>query len=68
MADHVYKKIEVVGSSPEGVEQAIRNAVKKTGETVRNMRWLEMKEIRGQIHDGDVAHWQVTIQIGFTLD
>ena len=68
MADHVYKKIELVGSSPEGLQQAIESAVAKADETVRNMRWSEVVETRGQIVDGKVAHWQVTVKIGFTLD
>ena len=68
MADHVYKKIELVGSSPEGLQQAIESAVAKADETIRNMRWFEVVETRGQIVDGKVAHWQVTVKIGFTLD
>ena len=68
MADHVYKKLELVGSSPEGLQQAIESAVAKADETVRNMRWFEVVETRGQIVDGKVAHWQVTVKIGFTLD
>ena len=68
MADHVYKKIELVGSSPDGLQQAIENAVAKAGETIRNMRWFEVVETRGQVADGKVAHWQVTVKIGFTLD
>lgn len=68
MSDHTYKKIELVGSSPEGVEKAVDNALAKAGKTVRNMRWFEVDEIRGHIEDGKVAHWQVTVKIGFTLD
>ena len=68
MADHVYKKIELVGSSPEGLQQAIENAVAKAGETIRNMRWFEVVETRGQIMDDNISHWQVTVKIGFTLD
>ena len=68
MSDHIYKKIELVGSSPEGVEQAVNNAITKAGQSIRNMRWFEVAEIRGHIDEGKVAHWQVTVKIGFTLD
>ncbi|MCH7228656.1 dodecin [Haloferula sp. A504] len=68
MSDHVYKKIELVGSSTESIEKAVDNAVEKASKTVRNMRWLEVGEIRGHIDDGKVAHWQVGVKIGFTLD
>jgi len=68
MSDHIYKKIELVGSSSEGVEKAVENAVEKASKSVRNMRWLEVSEIRGHIEDGKVAHWQVGVKIGFTLD
>ena len=68
MADHTYKKIELVGSSAEGIQQAVENAVAKAGESIHNMRWLEVVETRGHISDGKVAHWQVTVKIGFTLD
>lgn len=68
MADHVYKKIEIVGSSPIGMQEAIENAIIKASETLRNMRWFEVVETRGQIVDGKVAHWQVTVKIGFSLD
>ncbi len=68
MADHVYKKIEIVGSSPDGLQQAVENAVAKAAETIHNMRWFEVVETRGQLVDGKIAHWQVTVKIGFTLD
>ena len=68
MSDHIYKKIELVGSSPEGVEQAVNNAITKAGQSIRNMRWFEVAEIRGHLEEGKVAHWQVTVKIGFTLD
>ena len=68
MSDHVYKKIEIVGSSPDGLQQAIENAIVKASETLRSMRWFEVVETRGQIADGKVAHWQVTVKIGFTLE
>jgi hypothetical protein len=68
MSDHVYKKIEVVGSSPNGFEDAITNALARTEKTVRNMRWFEVTETRGYIEEGKVGHWQVTLKIGFTLE
>ena len=68
MSDHVYKKIEVVGSSPKGFEDAIKNAIARAEKTVRNMRWFEVTETRGDVEKGKVAHWQVTLKIGFTLE
>jgi dodecin len=68
MSDHVYKKIEVVGSSPNGFEEAIRNALARAEKTVRNMRWFEVTETRGEVENGKVGHWQVTLKIGFTLE
>jgi hypothetical protein len=67
MADKVYKKIEVVGTSSMNLEDAIQNAVAKSSETVRNMSWFEVTEIRGRIEDGDVTQWQVTVSIGFAV-
>jgi flavin-binding protein dodecin len=68
MSDHVYKKIEVVGSSPNGFEDAITNALARAEKTVRNMRWFEVTETRGYIENGKIGHWQVTLKIGFTLE
>lgn len=69
MSDHVYKKIELVGSSPDGIEAAVENAIARAGKTVRNMRWFEVTETRGHIgDDGKIAHWQVTVKVGFTLE
>lgn len=68
MSDHIYKKIELVGSSPNSIEEAVQNAIAKAAKTLRNMRWFEVVETRGQIDKGKVAHWQVTLKIGFTLD
>jgi dodecin len=68
MDEHVYKKIEIVGSSPNGMEEAVRNALSRASKTVRNMRWFEVTETRGYIDDGKIAHWQVTLKIGFTLE
>lgn len=68
MSEHVYKTIEIVGSSSSGAEDAIRNAIAKASETVRNLRWFEVVETRGHIEGSRVAHWQVTLKIGFTLE
>ena len=68
MTDHVYKTIELVGSSTSGVEDAVRNAITKAATTVRNLRWFEVVETRGDIADGRVAHWQVRLKVGFTLE
>ena len=68
MSDHVYKSVEITGSSPEGVQQAIDRAVSKASETLRNLDWFEVSEIRGVIADGAVAHYQVTLKIGFRLE
>jgi flavin-binding protein dodecin len=68
MSDHVYKKIELVGSSPTSIEEAVTNALDQAGKTIRNMRWFEVTETRGYIENGKVDHWQVTVNIGFTLD
>jgi dodecin len=68
MSAHIYKKIEVVGSSETSIEEAVNNAVAKASESVRNMRWLEIVETRCHIEEQKVAYWQVTVKIGFTLD
>jgi flavin-binding protein dodecin len=68
MANHVYSISEVVGSSPEGIEAAVGNAVAKASSTVRNLDWFEVTDIRGQLTDGGVAHWQVTVKLGFRLE
>lgn len=68
MSDHIYKKIELVGSSTTGIEDAVSNAVTRAAETIRNMRWFEVGEIRGHIDNNKIDHWQVTVKIGFTLD
>lgn len=68
MSDHIYKTIELVGSSSRGMEDAVQKAVAKAAETVRNLRWFEVVDTRGHIEEGRVAHWQVTLKLGFTLD
>jgi flavin-binding protein dodecin len=68
MSDHVYKTLELTGSSSSGIEDAVSTAIAKASETVRNMQWFELTETRGHIRDGKVAHWQVTVKVGFTLE
>lgn len=68
MEDHVYKLVEITGTSPESIEQAVNNALARAAESIRNMRWFEVTETRGQIENGAVAIWQVSLKIGFTLD
>ena len=68
MSDHTYKIIELTGSSPTSSDEAVRNAIAKASETVHSLRWFEVIETRGQVDGGTVAHWQVTVKIGFTLD
>jgi dodecin len=68
MAEHVYKSVEVTGSSQTGVDDAIKTAIAKAAETVRNLDWFEVTEIRGHVEDGAVAHYQVTLKLGFRLD
>jgi flavin-binding protein dodecin len=67
-SDHVYKKIELVGSSTVSTDQAIANAIARAAETVKNLEWFEVDQIRGHIQDGKVAHYQVVLQIGFRID
>jgi len=68
MSTHVYKKIEITGSSPDSIEDAVSRAVKHASKTVRNLRWFEVADIRGHLVKGKIDHWQVTVKIGFTLD
>ena len=68
MSDHTYKLVEVVGSSPESSDQAIRNAISKASESLNNIGWFEVLETRGHVKDGEVAHYQVVLKVGFRLD
>ncbi len=68
MSDHVYKSIELTGSSVTGSDDAIRAALARAADTIQHMDWFEVVETRGHIVDGKVAHWQVTIKVGFRLD
>lgn len=68
MSEHVYKVVELTGSSPNSLEDAIRNAVDRASRTLRDMRWFEVVETRGHIENGVIGHFQVTVKIGFTLE
>lgn len=68
MSDHVYKVIELVGSSTVSIEEAIQGAIARAGKTVRNLRWFEVLETRGQIENDKVQQYQVTLKVGFTMD
>ena len=68
MSDHVYKTIEVVGSSPTDVSDAIRRAVAKASQSLRNLDWFEVVQVRGHIEGGEVGHFQVTMKVGFRLE
>ena len=68
MTDHVYRVIDLVGSSETGIEDAINSAITKAGRTVRHMRWFEVVETRGHIENNKVAHYQVTLKVGFAVE
>ena len=68
MSNHVYKTLELTGSSPTSIEDAIQTAIGKAHETVRNIQWFSVIETRGHVVEGKVAHWQVGLKVGFTLD
>jgi flavin-binding protein dodecin len=68
MSDRTYRVTEIVGTSPESVESAVRNGVRRAGQTLRHLDWFEITEVRGQIVDGEVAHFQVGLKVGFRLE
>jgi len=68
MNEHVYKLVELVGTSPTSIEDAIQNAIARAGESLRNIRWFEVQETRGWVEDGKIAKFQVTLKVGFTLE
>ena len=68
MTDRIYKKIELVGTSPNGIDDAIRNAIGAASETVDHIDWFEVQEVRGHVEGGKVAHFQVVLKVGFRLD
>jgi flavin-binding protein dodecin len=68
MNEHVYKIIHLVGSSPQGIEDAVQKAIERAGQNLKHLRWFEVLETRGQVENGKVAHYQVTLKVGFTLE
>ncbi|PVZ13211.1 dodecin [Actinomycetospora cinnamomea] len=68
MADNIYSKTEIVGSSAESVDEAIRGAIRRACSTLRQVEWFEVVEIRGHVQDGEVGHFQVTLKVGFALE
>ncbi len=68
MSEHVYKLLELAGSSPVSIEDAVQKAIAKAHQTVRNIHWFTITETRGHVVDGKVAHWQVSLKVGFTLE
>ena len=68
MSNHVYKTVEVTGTSPDGITQAITNAVSKASQSLRNVSWFEVENVRGHVEGPEVSHYQVTIKLGFRLE
>ncbi len=68
MPEHVYKTIEITGSSPKSIEAAVETALQRADESLHNLRWFEVDNIRGHLEDGKIRHWQVTVKIGLALD
>lgn len=68
MSDHVYKTVELVGSSAKSSDDAVRAAIERAAQTIRQLRWFQVTDTRGHLEDGRIAHWQVTVKVGFTLE
>ncbi len=68
MSNHIYRVTEIVGTSPDGVDQAVRNGIERAAQTLRHLDWFEVTQVRGQIEEGHIAHWQVGLKVGFRLD
>lgn len=68
MSNHTYSISEIVGTSTQGADDAVRNGIAKASQTLRNLEWFEVKEVRGHLEDGNIADWQVTIKLGFRLE
>ncbi|MFF5188083.1 dodecin [Streptomyces sp. NPDC000345] len=68
MSNHTYRVTEIVGTSPDGVDHAVRNGIERASQTLRNLDWFEVTQVRGQIEDGRIAHWQVGLKVGFRLE
>ncbi len=68
MSDHVYKLLELTGTSKKSVEEAVNNAISKAARTIHHIRWVQVQEVRGDIQDNKIDHWQVTVKVGFTIE
>ncbi|MGW2830839.1 dodecin [Streptomyces sp. NPDC001286] len=68
MSNHTYRVTEIVGTSTDGVDQAVRNGIDRASHTLRNLDWFEVTQVRGQIEEGRIAHWQVGLKVGFRLE
>ncbi|MDT3726371.1 dodecin family protein [Streptomyces sp. DSM 41972] len=68
MSNHTYRVTEIVGTSPDGVDAAVRNGIERASQTLRNLDWFEVTQVRGQIEEGRVAHYQVGLKLGFRLE
>ncbi|HEY8983339.1 MAG TPA: dodecin [Streptomyces sp.] len=68
MSNHTYRVTEIVGTSPDSIDRAVRNAITRADQTLRNLDWFEVTQVRGQIENGEVAHWQVGLKVGFRLE
>lgn len=68
MKNHVYKLVELTGTSKTGIEDAVNNAIAKAAETIHHMRWVQVQEVRGDIQENKIDHWQVTVKVGFTIE
>ncbi|MFF4213139.1 dodecin [Streptomyces sp. NPDC001796] len=68
MTDHIYRVTEIVGSSPEGIDQAVRNGIERASQTLRNLDWFEVTQVRGRIENGRIEHYQVGLKVGFRLE
>ena len=68
MSNHTYRVTDIVGSSPDSIDDAVRSGIDRAGKTLRNLDWFQVTEIRGQLQDGQVGHYQVTMKVGFRLD
>jgi flavin-binding protein dodecin len=68
MSEHVYKSVELTGSSKTGTDDAVRNAIARASKTLHNLRWFEVTQVRGHLENGEISDWQVTVKVSFTLD
>lgn len=68
MSNHTYRVTEIVGTSPDSIDTAIRNGISRASQTLRNLDWFEVTQVRGQIENGEIAHWQVGLKVGFRLE